>query len=129
MLRGLEEKNWLRGNPQCLQQGVCHARAVEKAVRYGINENPADEVGKRGNRLYKLPEGHAPQLVHKYCKQHGQPGGCQRNAAHGEGIFKDLQELLDFNRVFHQGFKPFQAYKIMDGKGLGRRENDIGLLE
>ena len=35
-------------------------------------------------------------------------------------IFTDLQELLDFNRVFHQGFKPFQAYKIMDGKGLGR---------
>ena len=97
MFGGLEEKNRLRGNPQRLKQGVRHTCAVEKAVCHGIYKHPADEVGKRGHRLHEFPEGHTPQLIHKYGKYHGQPGGCQRNAAHGKGIFKHLQKLIDFS--------------------------------
>ena len=94
--------------------------AGKQIVGYGEHQHPADEVGERGDRLHGLPERHALDLIQKDSEDHRQPGGEDRQAAHGEGIAHDQQRLLQPDRIVHQVLEPLQPLEIIEGKGPGR---------
>ena len=102
------------------QHAVGHAVAGKQIVGYGEHQHPADEVGERGDRLHGLPERHALDLIQKDSEDHRQPGGEDRQAAHGEGIAHDQQRLLQPDRIVHQVLEPLQPLEIIEGKGPGR---------
>ena len=112
MFRRLQQKNRFLYQPQIGQQRIYHTSTVEQAECNRIYKNPADEIRKRGYSLHKLSKRNTLDFIQEHCKKHGQPGGSQRNGAHGKSVFQHLQQLIDLDVVFNQGFKPFQPHKL-----------------
>ncbi len=120
MLSAVQDLQRLRDQPQILAYGIEHAGGGEQAEGDGVDQRPADEVGKRGQRLHDVFEPSAFDFVQEYREEHRQERSRQPEDTHGKGVLHDRHELLDLRGIAEQGGEPFESHKFTLGEAKWR---------
>ena len=94
----------------------------ENGQSHGVDNDPAQEVGDRGEGLYQTAEPLAAHLCQEDGEGHGQPAGDDADAAQAQGVLDDAQDVGAGSVTLEQVGEPAEAHEVL------RRQLAAGLV-